>query len=377
MRRFALWLSMGWFGLSALAATRMNVQQVEQLLAASHGLPDGKLAAKLSGLELVDRASTARLKRWQDEFEGKRTREALLALADASSFLDPPQEDILEKATPDTTAMTEIFQRAIAYANTTIKKLPNFSARRSTTHFDDVPVVERMRNRSGEGWQGDQRVRAVDAQPSPASPLLRAGDPTSAVVTYRDGAEVADNGDPNAPPGKDSKPALPVVGLTTYGEFGPILSNVTGDAMHGKIFWSRWEQGTAGPVAVYRFLVHQEDSHFTVIGSGNMARNPSYHGEVAIDPASGTILRVALVSDWKPPFQPSVSAILVEYGPVQIGNSTYTCPVRGVALSKVPKAGAKVGISELDNVPMQTFVNDVSFTEYHVFRAEVRILPQE
>jgi hypothetical protein len=190
------------------------------------------------------------------------------------------------------------------------------------------------------------------------------------VVTYRDGREVED-----AQPGKDKKPEARGLGLTTFGEFGPILSVVIGDAKHGKVYWSHWEQGASGPLAVFSYRVPQESSHFTVKGGGNMARFPSYHGEIAVDPATGTILRITLESDWKPPFQLSESGILVEYGPVEIGNETYTCPVKGVALSKLPDPGAQGTNASGSMFAAQTFVNDITFTEYHVFRAETRILP--
>jgi hypothetical protein len=233
--------------------------------------------------------------------------------------------------------------------------------------------MQRMRNQAAlDRSRGIQATLAPGMLGTTPSPLLRVGDATSVVVTYRDGQEVTDTASE-----KDKKAIPPSTGLTTYGEFGPILSVATGDAMHGKVFWSHWEQGATGPLAVFRILVHQEDSHFSVIGGGNMSRYPSYHGEIAVDPATGAIFRLTLVSDWKPPFQPSEAAIAVEYGPVQIGNATYTCPIKGVAISKVPIPGTGEASDELDKVPHQTFVNDVSFTEYHVFRGEVRIVPQE
>jgi hypothetical protein len=344
------------------AATRVNVEQVEQLLADSHNQADAKLAGKLSGLELIERASSARLARWQKDFPGSRTREALLALADASAFLDLPPSEVPNLAQPDSVQIKQIFVSAITYANQTIKKLPNFSARRTTTHFDDVRVEQRLRNQSTSN-------RIISAPAPPGAALTRNGEPSSYVVTYRDGAEVEDTG-----AGKNKKPDLRGTGLTTYGEFGPILSVVIADAIHGKVFWDHWEQGAAGALAVFSYTVPQETSHFTVNATGNMMQRPAYHGEIAIDPANGTILRVTMVSDYKPPFQASEAALLVEYGPVQIGNATYTCPVRGVALSKFP---------EVDTPPVPgghayqplTMVNDVTFTEYHVFRAEIRIVP--
>lgn len=371
MRKLALlWLLAG-LAPGALAARRVTVRQVEQLLAASHHLSDAKLGAKIDDLELLERAGPARLKRWQEEFPGKRTQAALLALADASSFLAPPAAEMPALPAPDAAERTAIFARAVAYVQTTLKKLPDFLARRTTIHYDDLSPAERLHSLYlVDGSMGIDATMAPVTAHAEGSALLPVGEPASLVVTYRDGHEVADT-----KPGMKPKAPPPWIGLTTSGEFGPILSVVTGDAAHGKIFWGHWEQGAHGPVAVLWYEVRQEDSHFEVTGTGNMPRCPSYHGEIAIDPASGTILRVSLISDWKPPFQPSVSAILVEYGPVEIGGVTYICPIKGVALSRVaPRANADSGGGRVD-FPMRTFLNDVSFTDYHVFRGNVRILP--
>ena len=371
MGKLAFLLLMAGWSATALAGTRVNVEQVEQLLAASHDLPDGKLAEKLYGLELVERASSARLSYWQSLFAGAHTREALLALADASAFLDLPAQDVLPKAEPDSVATKQIFVRAIAYANTTIKKLPNFSAKRNTLHFDNIPAAQRVLNQSlRETGSGMRRTAGPGGGPAPAPGLSRSGDETSVVVTYRDGQEVAD-----AQPGNGKKVDLRGFGLTTYGEFGPILSVVIADVIHGKLYWGHWEMGESGPVAVFQYSVSQETSHFTVIGGGNMTQSPSYHGEIAVDPANGTILRITMASDWKPPFQPSESDILVEYAPVQIGSGTYICPVRGVALSKLPYTPGGDMDAGHYLVPTQTYLNDVTFTDYHVFRGEVRIVP--
>lgn len=367
MRRLALLLSLAACAPLASPATRVTIGQAERSFASWSNLPDTKVAEKISGIELVERATSARLAEWQRHFPGKRTRQALLALADASAFLDLPLDEFLPNASPDTVTANRIYQRAVAYEKTVLTKLPNFYARRTTTHFDDISPFQRLRNQVTPGSAGYHASLSA-ALPPASGALSQVGDPVSTIVTYRDGNEV-----PDSPSQPAAKPAPPVVGLTTRGEFGPILSVVIDDAAHGKVFWSHWERGPSGPLAVFRYLVHQEESHFLVIGGGNFARHPSYHGQIAIDPGSGNILRITMVSDFKPPFQPSVSAILVEYGPVEIGNAIYLCPIKGVAIAKVPTPG--VAVSAGDAIPFQTSVNDVAFTEYHVFRSELRILP--
>jgi VWFA-related protein len=58
---------------------------------------------------------------------------------------------------------------------------------------------------------------------------------------------------------------------------------------------------------------------------------------------------------------------------VVIGGSTYICPLKGVAISKIPVL-ADPGKLQPPPVPVRTQVNDVSFTQYHVFRAESHIM---
>lgn len=377
MSKLALLLLLAGFGPTAFAATRVTVEQVEQLLSASHGLPDAKLTAKISDLELTERASSLRLSRWQNEFPGKRTREALLALADASAFLDLPPAEIPNIEKPDPEARKQIFLRTIGYVQTTLPKLPNFIARRSTTHFDDVTELQRFFIK----YTVEQYNAFQDAQPLPSipppngPPPLTLGGRSSIVVRYRDGHEVVD-----AQAGKENRSGPLGTGLTTSGEFGPILSIVMGDAIHGKVSWGHWEQGAFEPMAVFRYTVPQEISHYTVNGVGDGPQLPAYHGEIAVDPVNGRILRVTLVSELKPPWQDYESSMLVEYGPVTIGSGTYTCPIRGVALFKAPSFTADVNaggvrVHRRTTFPPQTFVNDVSFTEYHVFHGDVRILP--
>ena len=68
--------------------------------------------------------------------------------------------------------------------------------------------------------------------------------------------------------------------------------------------------------------------------------------------------------------------VMVEYGAVDIGGKTYFCPVRSVSLSRGRTVNAFH--DEDDNSrtwgPSVTMLNDVVFGEYHVFRAEMRVI---
>jgi hypothetical protein len=69
--------------------------------------------------------------------------------------------------------------------------------------------------------------------------------------------------------------------------------------------------------------------------------------------------------------------IMVEYGPVEIGGKTYTCPIRSVSICRYIYRFAQgpTGSLLFDQGATATLLNDVAFTDYHQFRAESRILP--
>jgi hypothetical protein len=152
-----------------------------------------------------------------------------------------------------------------------------------------------------------------------------------------------------------------------------------GDVLRAGATWQRWEQGASEPVAIFRYAVPEDQSNYLVgIPSGGKIKDvyPGYHGEIAIDPATGAILRISVVSELTSPYQGMQTAIQVEYGPVTIGEQSYICPVRGVAFSKVPVAQGAAAQSG-SAIDVQTQLNDVAFTQYHLFRSEARIVTGE
>ena len=115
----------------------------------------------------------------------------------------------------------------VDYVTKTMHHLPNFFARRVTTSFG-----------------GDLSVHAH---------LHHVGT-YGVVVTYRDGKEKQNV--------NESRWLLK--GLTTSGEFGPILGTALVDAAAGHLTWSHWEQGEQGAEAVFRYGVTANESHYIV-----------------------------------------------------------------------------------------------------------------
>jgi hypothetical protein len=102
----------------------------------------------------------------------------------------------------------------------------------------------------------------------------------------------------------------------------------------------------------------------------------AYHGEIGIDPVSGAILRLVLEADPDSGSSMKRADIMVEYGSVEIGGQVYTCPLRSVSYS-VGMLNVPVSLDVQTSWKREaTRLNDVVFSGYHVFRSDMRILPE-
>jgi VWFA-related protein len=364
MRKFAFVFLFACIALPAIAAKRIIVDQLEQVLSAAHGRPDADIARQLSDLELTERLNPVKAAQWITALPGEDSRHALIALADASAFLDPPASEIPARPVPDLNEQRRMLGLTVAYVSKTIPRLPNFFATRETARFEDTPQLQK----------GDFFI--------PYQPIHRIG-ASSVTVLYRNGQEAIDTG-------SNKKPPPMTEGLTTQGVFGPILATVLLDAAQSKLGWSRWEQGPSGTRAVFSYAVPKEKSRYEVSyccvaaqAATNAAnvhpfrRIVGYHGEMTLDPATGTILRLIVEADMKPTDPVVKAAIMVEYGPVEIGGKTYFCPVKSVssALAQTVQLDPDYKFALANQLqPLKNSLSDVAFEDYHVFRAEARVL---
>lgn len=342
------------------ATQRVTVAQLEQVLSASRGESDDEAARQLSNVELTEQVSDAKLVSWTVELRGKRTRQVLTALADASAFLDPPPAEIPSDAPPDENAQRHMISLAADYLHSTMPRLPDFYAKRTSVRYEETP-------------QYDEATTHVNPEP------MHVVDHSKATVLYRNGSEVVEA---KAPPrGKEDRY------LITYGTFGPLLGAMKDAiAAPGGLIWIRWEQRVGGRLAVFRYSVPKENQKSAYAaagcclpdgdGTGGFEKRTSYHGEISIDPASGAILRLTIEADLYGFVPLDRSDIMVEYSPVEIGGKYYICPVRSVSIWRarsVPTLWAwNEGFSTWG--PYATMLNDFTFDDYHMFRADSRML---
>jgi VWFA-related protein len=333
----------------------VTVAQLAELVEAIKRKPDGDAEKEIEQLQLTERLSSPKLAMLSAELSGAKAKAAVLKVGDFSAFLEPPTGEIPDMARPEISEQRQILSRAVDYLKNTIPKLPNFSAKRLTTSFKafSEPQGAKSSHASGGSLQSVGEFRAT--------------------VLYRDGKEVARAN------GAEER------GLVTTGTFGPILSTAIIDAAHGWTGWGRWETGPNGPMAVFRLKVQQKDSHYEVSfpdampggGSIGVMAPTAYHGEIGIDPHSGAILRLVLEADPELGSSMNRADIMVEYGTVVIGGKEYTCPLRSVSISsgKVPYFANAMDLGSPAETRGVTRLNDVIFSDYHVFRSEMRIVP--
>ncbi len=341
---------------------RVTVAQLEQAVQKMHANSDAAVAQRLTNMDLTERLSTARLPTLQALLKGKKSQRVLIALADESVFLALPADEIPSTAPPDEATQRQMISRTVDYVNKTIPKLPNFLATRTTVQYHQPPLEP------GETWKtavGDQSLHPVETSKAP--------------VHFLNGKEVVGG---EGTRGKPQKPGI----LDTVGTFGPIMATVVVGATspNSVLKWSHWEKGVNGPQAVFSYRIPQATPRFFV-GFGYLANDlvfpfsekVPFHGELAVDPASGAILRLTVQADLEPRLPLDRSGVMVEYTPVVIGEKTYICPARSVSMSRQRR------IMDIDewgetfkvDAPFETLLDDMVFDKYHIFRSTARMLP--
>jgi VWFA-related protein len=341
----------------------VSVAELEKAVDGLRGESDAEAARQLDGLELKERLSSTKHAQMAVILHGKRSQLALEVLADASRFRNPPADEMPSDATPDAAAQRAMLAKTAEYLKSTIPKLPDLFAKRDTVRYQERPPY------SEGGVAG------------PPYEPMHVTDTLKATVHYRRGFEVADVEKKSRKENKNDPQ------LITYGTFGPVLLGVAqAITRNGGLTWSHWERGAdGGRVAVFQYEIPLEKSLYDVEFCCTPDQNwtelfqkyVGYHGVIAIDPASGAILRLAWDADLESTTPMTLSEIEIEYGPVEIAGKNYVCPLRSIS---IVRGRSVINLALQDESfttygPYATMLNDISFSNYHVFRSDAKILP--
>jgi VWFA-related protein len=378
---------------SAFASKPISVQQLEEIVTSAHTShqTDDELTRQLANVKLAERLTGDHLQKLIALSPGPKTTQALDAIAGLSAFLDPPSNELPATPAPDLATQKVIMSRTVNYVLHTLPALPNFLATRLTRQYiDNLRGVALEPERRGDlYWIGDHHAPIAfrDGRESD-DPTLKAS-----ISSPRKGR--TDSSDHAASDHAASDHAAsdhPVQGMTSWGEFGPVLGLVILDAAKSKLAWQRWEMLNGKPIAVFQFSVPQAVSHYQLnycceglatssqMFSNNFADDskpitikPGYHGSLEVDPGTGDVLRITIEADLSRRTDDSIShaSTMVEYGPVKIGEDTRFCPVRSVSISEYRTQFESHGTIQ---TAYRTQLNDVEFTNYHRFGSESTLL---
>jgi hypothetical protein len=157
----------------------------------------------------------------------------------------------------------------------------------------------------------------------------------------------------------------------------PTLSTVLQEATsNGNPKWLRWESINGIQVAVFSFSVDKKKTHYAVnyccfpdtdtagvvtfskstgqtAGGGSSAKgnlqtvndwknfkaNTGYHGELFLDPASGTVIRTITEAEFKPSDFIHYEDIRTDYAPMPIAGKSLVVPVRTFIVSEIVPNG--------------------------------------
>ena len=356
----------------------VTVSQLAQMLDRVHHRWDGRLAKQISDMKLTERLSASRLARLQTQLPGSQSREALLAIAGESAFLDLPADEIPSNPAPSTAAQAALLAEASAFVSDTIDRLPSFTATRETTRFEGTATVISGRLQTEfftlNLWRAPSAVNwECPGEPKIGYRRLSIIDRTRVAVVYRHGHELHALGE------KGGEFECPENSVSTTEEFGQVLAWIPGAIAQGKVTWSHWERGAAGLVAVFQY---------STLAPMKSAEPVAGRGEIALDPANGTILRLTEVQSWSereagyngnPGYDATVECEReVDFGPVNIGGSVFYCPVHRVAIYRAPILWPRGSAPEIDAIyrqnglaesPLLEYLNDVTFTGYRLYSA--------
>lgn len=350
----------------ATGQTPVTVAQLEQFLTSSRAskLSDNEIARRLSRSELSEQLTAARLARILAETKLRPETAGQLEIMSAASLFEPaPASDLPQWPSPDAATQGEMLKVVRDRVGEELHLLPDFLATRVTRSFDNAPIP-------GEKERSKPTVQIHFVRE------YRSG------IAMRNGREVNRAIGGEAVTG-DMRPAP--TGLSSWGEFGAILTIVLSDSFSGSVQWNRWQRTETGKrIAVFHYQIPQPASHYTVDFCCYRKSEddptlypfhgkPGYEGEIYIDTEGGTIDRITLKAELGQDDPVTKSAIAVQYGEVSIDGRRYVCPVRSVAISELHNRA----IEKIDGIGLERHLNEGQFIDYHKFGSTMRVVGAE
>lgn len=365
MNRFtSVFLALFLLATPAWAAKKITVGQLEDLLRSMRRdkKSDVEVATALKQVELSEELTRERMNSLVPLVPGAYSTEQIYVLEASSADLAPPAADLPATPAPEAAVQKAMLGRAADYVDHTYDQLPQLAGDRTTLRFqDNVDVVGQSSGIIGSASEVDTSSPGF----APRAYFLHYINSTESPVAFDHGAEKLPSFD-----GKIRWGANKMIALQTP---DPSLGTVFQEAeQSGSIQWLRWELVNGKPAAVFSFSVPRKRSHldvkvccFPVIdqqgiahfytstngqafggqdatpGQGGVAGDwqtstnwhdftatTPYHGEFFIDPASGIVVRMITMCEFKPSDFVHQVDIRIDYGAVTAGARSLIAPVK-------------------------------------------------
>ena len=342
---------------------KISVQELKAQLTSLHSASksDEEVALQLKQVELTEELTPATMSSFIDLLPGRLSTEQIYVLEARSSMLAPPISELPTAPAPDAAAQQAMLAKAADFATKTYPQLPPLTATKLTGRLQDG--VEAIHTYTGANHNLSQDVDPLWEQTRLYVRLL---------TTHTETVEFA-NGSEKPPAAKDKTQWGPNGQVASVGATMPMTAILQEATANGNPKWLRWEEISGKQIAVYSFAVDKKKTHFAVTyccfpdtdtaGLVNYGGGPStgggatgsnfqtvsewkpfksnsaYHGEIFIDPDSGTVVRTITMADFKPSDFVHHEDIRTDYATLPIGGRNLVVPVRRFSNAEIVPNG--------------------------------------
>lgn len=326
--------------LCGLAQQQLTVAKLVEFIRSSiqQKLADKDVAGYLTGVRLTERLDPAMVESLQGQGAGPKTVAALNHLAELSAKLTPPAPKAPAAPArtlpiPSYAEQQAVITAARDYALNYTQSLPDFICLQVTRRYAD------RHYRPGEegSWAMQDRL----------------AEKLSYFEQHEKYEPISQND--NSLYGKT---ADDLGGALSRGEFGTLLREIFDPASDAEFEWKRWGMLRGNLSHVFGYYIDRAHSKETISFNKSQTVTPAYHGEIYVDKATNTILRVTVEPE--PPADFPVQNIhqTLDYASTEISGQKFWLPLSSEVIMRAEGVGTK---------------NDIDFRSYRKYSADTSI----
>jgi hypothetical protein len=334
------------FAMASLAQQTVSVEKLVEFVKSSvtEKLPDKEVAAQLASFRLSSKLEDKVIENLQREGAGPRTVAALTKLADQSATLvvaapKAPAPQYVEPPPPPQEAQQKMLAEIREYALNYAKTLPDFICIQLTRRSVDLHYQSGSPGRWSPADKIVEKLSYFDQQEK--------YEPISVNETAMIGKSWQTLG-----------------GSISRGEFGSLLRDVFEPQTDAIFVWDHWGTLDKKLAYVFRYVVLQPHSRYSVDYEKKDHVVPGYHGLIYVqkspnpDVAPHVITRMTIEPDMPPGFPVQEIHQVIDYRTFDISGHQYLLPTASQVQSRAGTYGSR---------------NEIQFLKYQKYSADTSI----